>query len=324
MNPLAPAAAFALAAAAIALLLRGALRRFALDHPNERSLHTVPVPRTGGLGIMAGVAGGFLLLGVPHWPVLAGALALAGISLADDIRGLPVLARFAGHLAVAAALVALYWSAFPHPLLAAATVVALGWITNLYNFMDGSDGLAGGMALIGFGAYALAAALAGHAALAGASAVVAAAAAGFLAFNFPPARVFMGDAGSVPLGFMAGALGLAGWSAGAWPPWFPVLVFSPFIVDATVTLLRRALRRERVWQAHREHYYQRMVQLGFGHRGTALAWYGLMLAAGVSAVLGLHAAPPAQAALLAAWAAAYAVVMVLIDRRWAARRAGSG
>jgi UDP-N-acetylmuramyl pentapeptide phosphotransferase/UDP-N-acetylglucosamine-1-phosphate transferase len=313
-----------LSAAAIALLLRGALRRFALDHPNERSLHTAPVPRTGGLGIMAGVTGGFLLLGVPHWPVLAGALALAGISLADDLRGLPVPVRFAGHLAVAAAFVALHWSALPHPLWAPVAVLALGWMTNLYNFMDGSDGLAGGMALLGFGCYALAAALAGQAALAGVSAVAAAAAAGFLAYNFPPARIFMGDAGSVPLGFMAGALGLAGWTAGAWAPWFPVLVFSPFIVDATVTLLRRALRRERVWQAHREHYYQRMVQLGLGHRGTALVWYGLMLAVGASAVLGLRAAPPAQAALLAAWLAVYAVLMVLVDRRWTARGAGSG
>jgi UDP-N-acetylmuramyl pentapeptide phosphotransferase/UDP-N-acetylglucosamine-1-phosphate transferase len=96
---------------------------------------------------------------------------------------------------------------------------------------------------------------------------VAAAAAGFLCFNFHPARIFMGDVGSVPLGFTAGALGLVGWRSGAWPLWFPLLVFAPFILDATVTLLRRALRGEKVWQAHRSHYYQRMVQMGLGHRG---------------------------------------------------------
>src|SRR5262249_56892173 len=124
------------------------------------------------------------------------------------------------------------------------------------NLRDGSDGLAGGMALIGFGAYAVAANDAGHGALAGVSIAVAAASAAFLFFNFAPARIFMGDVGSVPLGFLAGTLGILGWREGAWPLWFPMLVFAPFACDATLTLIRRLLRRERVWEAHREHYYQ--------------------------------------------------------------------
>ena len=172
----------------------------------------------------------------------------------------------------------------------AVLALATMWVTNLYNFMDGSDGLAGGMALFGFGAYALAAWLAGDAVFVVVAASIAAAAAAFLVFNFPPAKVFMGDAGSIPLGFLAAALGILGWRAGHWPLWFPVLVFSPFIIDASVTLARRLLRGERVWRAHRSHYYQRLVQLGWGHRNTALAEYALMAGCGAARALGARSA----------------------------------
>src|SRR6476659_1011719 len=111
---------------------------------------------------------------------------------------------------------------------------------------------------------------------------VAAAAAAFLLFNFHPARIFMGDAGAIPLGFLAATLGVTGWINGLWPLWLPVLVFSPFIADASVTLAKRALRGEKIWQAHREHYYQRVVRAGFGHRNMALLGYILMFAAGIS------------------------------------------
>jgi len=166
-------------------------------------------------------------------------------------------------------------------------ILAVGWITNLYNFMDGSDGLAGGMSVIGFGAYALAA---GASPLATVSLCIAAAAGAFLVFNFHPARIFLGDVGSIPLGFLAGALGLVGWRGDAWPLWFPLLVFAPFIADATVTLARRAARGERVWQAHREHYYQRLVRSRLGHRGTAALAY---VAMGLCAAAALWRLPPA-------------------------------
>jgi UDP-N-acetylmuramyl pentapeptide phosphotransferase/UDP-N-acetylglucosamine-1-phosphate transferase len=209
------------------------------------------------------------------------------------------------------------------PLLAAVLVLATMWMTNLYNFMDGADGLAGGMAVFGFGAYALAAAGGGSTALALGAASVAAAAAAFLAFNYPPARIFMGDVGSVPLGFLAAALGIAGWQRGVWPSWFPVLVFSPFIVDATVTLAQRAARGERVWQAHRSHYYQRLVQLGWGHARTARAEYALMAACALGALAALHAPATVQAALLAAAALGYAALAAAVDRAWARRREGA-
>ena len=99
--------------------------------------------------------------------------------------------------------------------------------------------------------------------------------------------MFLGDAGSISLGFLAGGLGLAGWTQGAWPPWFPVLVFSPFIVDASLTLAVRLLRGNKPWQAHREHLYQRMVRSGLGHGRTAMLWYAVMIAAGVTAIAAL-------------------------------------
>jgi UDP-N-acetylmuramyl pentapeptide phosphotransferase/UDP-N-acetylglucosamine-1-phosphate transferase len=149
---------------------------------------------------------------------------------------------------------------------------------------------------------------------------MAAAAAGFLVFNFPPARLFMGDAGSVPLGFLAGALGVVGWSRGFWPIWFPLLVFAPFVCDATLTLLRRALRRERVWQAHRDHYYQRLVRMGFGHKGTAVIEYAAMAGCAAIALLARREPSAVQAGAVALAAAVLVAVAFWVDVRWARHR----
>ena len=311
-----------LASAAISFaLIRWMLgtERFAvpLDTPNERSLHAAPVPRTGGVGIVAGALLSLFALG---WePVLATcALALAVVSFMDDRKGLPIGARFAAH-ALAAAIFVLTSLVTSSLVMAAALIVATMWMTNLYNFMDGSDGLAGGMAAIGFGTYAAGAGLVGQAPLATASGCIAAAALAFLWFNFHPARIFMGDVGSVPLGFLAAALGLAGWRDGAWPFWFPVLVFSPFIVDASATLARRTLRGERFWRAHRSHYYQRLVQMGWGHAGTARAEYSVMIACAAAALWAQGRPRTMQVTTLAVAALAYAGVAIIIDRAWARR-----
>jgi UDP-N-acetylmuramyl pentapeptide phosphotransferase/UDP-N-acetylglucosamine-1-phosphate transferase len=305
--------ASALACAAVILTL---LRRpgwLPLDRPNERSLHATPTPRIGGLGIVAGIVIAFLLIRAEPLAALVAGLAL--VSFIDDRRHVPIALRFGAH-ALAAIIFVLVLDPDVHPLWQGVLVLAVVWMTNLYNFMDGSDGLAGGMALFGFGAYALGAWLAGDAVMAVASGAVAAAALTFLAFNFPPAKVFMGDAGSIPLGFLAAALGLIGWHAGNWPVWFPVLVFSPFIVDATVTLARRVLRGERFWQAHRAHYYQRLVQLGWGHRNTALAEYALMGACGASALWALGQTQVAQWSAVGVATIAYVVLTVLVDGAW--------
>ena len=316
MLALAPLAAFFAALLVARLLLTPAGRRLALDAPNDRSLHAHPVPRTGGIAIVAGVAAACALAQPGVAVTLGAALALAAVSFADDLLGLPTLARLAAHLAAAAAVIA-FELGYSEPVLFTLFLFAIAWYTNLYNFMDGSDGLAGGMAVIGFGAYAIAAHLSGAAPFAALCASVAAAAAGFLLFNFPPARLFMGDTGSVPLGFLAGALGVYGWSRGCWPIWFPLLVFAPFVCDATLTLLRRSLRRERVWQAHRDHYYQRLVRMGYGHRGTALIEYAVMAACAVTALVIRREPSTAQAAVLAGAAAVLIAIAVWVDLRWA-------
>jgi UDP-N-acetylmuramyl pentapeptide phosphotransferase/UDP-N-acetylglucosamine-1-phosphate transferase len=315
MNWLVPFSAFAVCWLVLSWLLRrGSLP---MDHPNERSLHETPTPRIGGLGIMAGVgvaavwlAGAGLMQAAQ--PVVLAAFGLAAVSMLDDVRGLPVALRFLAHFV--AAVVCLLALGLTGWVLLAGTL-AVVWMTNLYNFMDGSDGLAGGMAAIGFGALALAAGLGDAPGLAALCAAIAAAALAFLRFNFPPARVFMGDAGSIPLGFLAATLGILGAMQHVWPWLFPLLVFSPFIVDASVTLIRRGLRGEKVWRAHRSHYYQRAVLLGATHRQLALAAYALMLtAAALAFALQLYLQYTAWLLILSA--AIYLLIFLAIDWRW--------
>ena len=297
------------------LMLWSGLAWRVVDTPNERSSHTRPTPRIGGAILMVSAFAvlAFLPVGV-LWPALIPAAALAVLSFWDDVRSLTARTRFGGHLLAAIAVVLLYpvqplWLAVP-------LVLFLIWLTNLYNFMDGIDGIAGGMALFGFGAYAAAAWIGGNAPLALVAMVLTGAAIGFLIFNFAPARIFMGDAGAIPLGFLAALLGYLGYREGTWPWWFALLVFSPFIVDATITLLRRLQAGEKVWAAHRSYYYQRMSQSSFGHRGTTLCWYLLMAAAAGSALWLRTASFMIVGAAALTWITVYLVLLLWIDRRW--------
>lgn len=144
--------------------------------------------------------------------------------------------------------------------------------------------------------------------------LVAMSASGFLAHNFPPARIFMGDAGSITLGFLAGTLMLLGVHDAMFEVWVPIIVFSPFIVDATVTLLRRALRGKKVWQAHREHYYQRIVLSGWSHRRTVLAEYGVTLICGGLAVLYHHGSDAWRLVALGAWVSLFLACRVVVKK----------
>ncbi|MDR3100867.1 MAG: glycosyltransferase family 4 protein [Paraburkholderia sp.] len=308
----------ALCAAVLGVLLKTGLAwRLATDIPNERSLHERPTPRVGGWGIMPVVVLATPLLAPSLWLIAVGVAFLAAVSQIDDRRGLPARVRFAAHFVAVLALIVIYPAPVPWWCLGALAFLML-WLVNLYNFMDGSDGLAGGMALVGFGAYAIAALLgpAPMRELSWACAAVAGAAGGFLLFNFHPAKIFLGDAGSIPTGFLAGALGYWGWRSGAWPIWFPALVFSPFIGDASVTLIRRLLRGEKFWQAHREHYYQRMVRLGTGHAATALTWYLVMFAGIILALWALALSTALQWGIVAGWAVALVLMGAAIDMRW--------
>jgi UDP-N-acetylmuramyl pentapeptide phosphotransferase/UDP-N-acetylglucosamine-1-phosphate transferase len=290
--------------------------RLALDQPNERSLHERPIPRTGGVAVLLGATVALGFGAAQAWLPMLIALCLAVVSFVDDLRGMPTALRLLSHLCGAAAF-GWYVLSPMHPLQFALIIVAVAWLTNLYNFMDGSDGLAGGMSVIGFGAFAVAANLAGHVGLATLCIALAAASAAFLTHNFHPAGIFLGDVGSIPLGFLAGALGVLGWRDDVWPLWFPVLVFGPFIGDATVTLVKRLVRGERVWRAHREHYYQRMVRMGLGHRGTAWGGYVAMLICAAAALFGRTGSPAMQAMVFAAASALLAIVAVWVDLRWA-------
>jgi UDP-N-acetylmuramyl pentapeptide phosphotransferase/UDP-N-acetylglucosamine-1-phosphate transferase len=307
-------AASALTAVILSLLLTSGLAwRIAIDQPNERSLHSRATPRCGGWGIMVTLLA-FLAAVMPQlWQLTLALAALAAVSFIDDRRGLPVALRLSVQ---AAAVVLVLWPSAAGLSWPTAVVVVLAWLwlTNLYNFMDGSDGLAGSMTVIGFLGYALALSVSSPALIV-ACLAASGAALGFLRFNLPPARLFLGDAGSIPLGFLAGAIGYLGWRQGSWPFWFPFLLFSPFICDASVTLAKRLVRRERVWQAHREHYYQRLIQSGYSHRKTCSLWAGAMVLAGVLAYLLRRETPVWVGGGWALWLAALAGIGVWIDRR---------
>ncbi len=298
-----------------ALFISSRLGRALQDIPNARSLHDAPVPRIGGIGIVAGLLCGWLLLpSILEWWLLLPCMGLFIVSLLDDRKSLPVYRRLSVHLVAAIAFLGGSGVLDSHNLLLAFPLLLLiVWMTNLYNFMDGSDGLAGGMALFGFGFYGIAC-LQANVELAMLNFSVSAAALVFLGYNFPPARVFMGDAGSIPLGFMAAAMGLLGWQQGCWDVWFPLLVFSPFIVDASVTLIRRTLSGAKITEAHREHYYQRTIQMGRSHRLVALAEYALMLCCGVTALMALGQTWAWQALL--GWVCIYGALMYLLDTAW--------
>lgn len=313
---------FLVAALVVGWLARGRAARLALDEPNVRSLHVTPVPRSGGIGLLLGVAAGWAYA-VPHlpWAFWAALLLLITVSLLDDVRGLSATVRLIAHLLAAALVAPALISGHESMLLLAVAVFAISWMCNLYNFMDGSDGLAGGMAVFGFLAYAAAAWFAGSTQFALLNLAITAAAAGFLLHNFHPARIFLGDAGAVPLGFLAAAFGITGWLQHDWAWWFPLLVFSPFIVDASVTLARRLLSGARVWEAHRDHYYQRLVQLGLGHRGTALTEYALMTLCGIAALWTMTLTTTLQYAVLATIGVLYIVLIVVIGRIWRTQKA---
>jgi UDP-GlcNAc:undecaprenyl-phosphate/decaprenyl-phosphate GlcNAc-1-phosphate transferase len=284
--------------------------RLPADLPNKRSLHRSAVPRGAGVAIWAGVIAGTLWLPQKQsW--LAPLLLVIVVSLWDDRRGVPVVVRLAVQVAAAQVWIG-FSTPLPNALLALAAIV---WMANLYNFMDGSDGLAAAMSVFGYGTYAAAAWRAG-APEAQVMLSVAAATVPFLVLNLPPARVFLGDVGAVPLGFLAAVLGIGGLQAQLWPAWFPLLVFLPFIADATVTLAWRLISGARVWEAHRDHHYQKLVRLGFGHAGTLALYAALMLGTAVSALAALIHAPDSGGIVLAVWAIALVLLFLGIEYHW--------
>lgn len=305
------AVAALISAGVIALRLRRA--DCGVDVPGDRSLHGVPTPHGGGAGIVLATVLGGLWGGVAAvWLVPFVALSL--LSVVDDWRHLPFWFRLPLHLAAAGSVV--FWTVDGDVASAILLTLAIGWTTNAYNFMDGADGLSGTMTAIGFAAYAIGFSAAGFGGVAVMCVATAGAAVGFLRFNWHPARIFMGDVGSIPLGFLAGGLGWYGATAGAWPVWFGPMVFAPFLLDATLTLVRRAWRRERVWEAHREHCYQRMVRAGMSHGQMCRRWAAVMLTGACAALAVLAIAPSWGWIVLLAWSGVLVALGVRATARW--------
>lgn len=290
------------------------------DVPNERSLHAVPRPRTGGWAILVAIATGWFFLFYLGYQsdyllwIIPAIFFVAAISFLDDLTTLSALPRFVVH-GVAAILLILGGLVLPWGVAGILlSWVAIVWMLNLYNFMDGMDGFSAGMTLFGFGFLGLAGWLGGAQTYALYSWVVALGAAGFLALNFPPARIFMGDIGSIPLGLLAVSFSLWGIRDGLFPLWVPVMIFSPFVVDATVTILCRLFRGEKIWLAHRTHYYQRLVLAGWSHRRTVLFEYLLMICCGVTAILARQKAEVILWVILGVWCGLYIAIMAWVGR----------
>lgn len=330
--------AFALSTAATAWLARRSHAGL-LDHPNDRSLHQSPVPRSGGLGVLLGLTLPLLVARAvegqapPLGWVAAAMVLVAGVSLWDDFGHVSRRLRLFVHVSAALVIAAggLTWArldlpgldwGLPLPVAWLLTVLYVVWMVNLYNFMDGMDGFAGGMGLFGFGALAVLGWQGGETLFGLVAACTAAACSGFLVSNFPPARIFLGDLGSSALGLMAAALSLWGSRRGLFPLWVAWLAFSPFIVDATWTLLRRLVRGEQVWEPHRSHHYQRLVLAGWGHRKTVLRAYLVMAGAAACAVAAPALPASDQWVLLLAWAIIY--VLIGLRVRLAEKQALSG
>jgi UDP-N-acetylmuramyl pentapeptide phosphotransferase/UDP-N-acetylglucosamine-1-phosphate transferase len=290
------------------ICIRFALRRNLLDHPNERSSHSQAVPRVGGIGIFAGFAVPFLassfLSATPQdhwWVVLLSGTGMASVGLLDDFRNLSASRKYLLQLGIVAGIlwtgsliagvtlpfvgpVALRWLAVPLSLL---------WLTgfpNFFNFMDGTNGMAGGAALIYgifFSAYAY---LLGNPEVGLIGLLVASSSLGFLFHNFPRARTFMGDAGSLFLGITFALL------AALIPVSFiaSLLLCSVFIYDCVTTLVRRLARGENIFQAHRSHHYQRLAASGWGHTRVAILYYAMHIVAGILGLFYLFASDDAR------------------------------
>lgn len=294
------------AAAILSWLLASRVRLYALDRlldiPNERSSHSSPTPRGGGLAIAVTTIGGILLAAMWRWISWDLAIALSGggamiaaVGWIDDHRDLPALTRFAVQFISAGW--AMYWLGGLKSLSVGFAEVSLGifgtvlgvigivWAINLYNFVDGIDGLAAGEAISTGAIGGMLLLVTGNTGLAMVAFVIAASNAGFLPLNWAPAKLFMGDVGSGLLGYLFAVLAVASENVGAVPLLLWVLLLGAFVFDATVTLCRRIAHGERWYHAHHSHAYQRMVQAGSSHATVSSMILGINIVLAALAII---------------------------------------
>ncbi len=300
LAPLVFATAFVSALVGVHVVRLLALRFGRLDIPGPRSAHREPVPRLGGVGVMAGFGASTLLLAatgaqpVPwNWPQMTAIGLTAAISLCDDLRGLHPGPRLFVHLLTAVCIVL----AGP-PTSAATMVLAVLWIVgfiNAFNFMDGIDGIAGLQATVAALTWVWLGIRAEQMPMVVAGLMVAGSCLGFLVHNWSPARIFLGDVGAAALGAILASMPWLTRDPGVWllPA---VCAVWPFWLDAGITLVRRALRGERLWLPHQQHVYQQLVRSGYSHAQVALL-YGVLAGLGALAASALTATPVAALAL---------------------------
>lgn len=260
-----------------------AVRWNILDVPNVRSSHKEPIPRGAGITFFISFN---VVLGLLAWqnqlsmyylyPVLLGGPVILILGYWDDLRSLPATIRLVFHFSAALFVFLLISSGFSKAveisflpnwpwLTAIFCILFIAWFINLYNFMDGADGLATSIGMVGSGLIAILSYYAGNKDLAIIYVVLSYALAGFLVFNWYPAKVFMGDSGAYYLGYIFGSLALVSKMYYDSSLYVHLIIFGLFIVDATWTLLRRLFRRERVFQGHRMHAFQKLMARGLGH-----------------------------------------------------------
>jgi UDP-N-acetylmuramyl pentapeptide phosphotransferase/UDP-N-acetylglucosamine-1-phosphate transferase len=293
--------AIILCSSVLAFLLVEAVRRWGLrqkvlDVPNERSSHTTPVPRAGGLGIVVTVFVvyfiGSFVAGYPiSFGFISGGLIVAAVSFIDDLRDLPFYIRLLAQSVSAALVVAdigafneisylIIDGSFSVGILAVPlTIIWILWMINAYNFMDGIDGIAGFQAVVAAAGWLAVSLTFGVGEVLWLALGVGGASIGFLFHNWSPARIFMGDVGSAFLGFLFAVLPLIAMSGqpqkSGLVPVLGVLFVFPFVFDTVFTFFRRLSNKEKVWKAHRSHLYQRMVIKGISHANTTLLYGGL-------------------------------------------------
>ncbi|MEA1890797.1 MAG: glycosyltransferase family 4 protein [Pseudomonadota bacterium] len=309
---------------------RYALKKDLLDIPNARSSHSVPTPRGGGLSIiivllLSAVASLFL----PDAPVpllvslVLATLAYAVLGWQDDKHDLPASIRFLFQLLIATIFTAwLAWYGTPEFTLSIAgiaiilsSVLWITWMANLYNFMDGIDGISAVETIILGATTSYWFAMSGAISIAIICIAVAGAALGFLRWNWSPAIIFMGDVGSLALGAFFAIMAMIGSSSQDIPFSAFLILYAVYLADSGVTLLRRMIKRERWWQAHRSHFYQRAVQSGYSHAQVSLAVMVINLLLAVLASLVVVDILDANIALLACLII-LAPLMFLINSRF--------
>lgn len=270
---------FSLAVAGTWWVRRYAVRRALYDQPGERRSHAVPTPRGGGLSIVVAMLVALAWLAARHpdergllSAAAAGLLLVAGAGWADDHRPRSPWLRLGAHAVAALLLSAAFWSTGHGPWPALLALLAVPVLVNIWNFMDGIDGLAASQAAIAAAGYAV---FGGDSPVSALSWALAAACCGFLPFNFPRAGIFLGDVGSGALGYLLAFLlaWLATGSGPSIPAWLPLLLpLSAFLIDASLTLARRIVRGERWWTGHVQHAYQGLAR-GIGRHWPVTAGY---------------------------------------------------